>query len=301
MGVVTDYLKDIKFQNIIDLFLETKMYDYLFPFLLFYAILYTVLQKVKIFQKDGAPMKSVIVIISFIISLIGVIFPINDKDQTVSDFLMVFFPHISTITILMLSLFLIATLMNKNFLDFFSEHRTNSYSHMALLIIAFGTMLFYMGIFVGFWDYDIMDVNSQWSFILAVASLIISIVLIAVESYVFGFILLISLFSFIYQGGDGNFLKHLFDPVILICAIFLGLFSWLNKNDEDEIKRLEREIAKSEKTLKEDFKKQFELDDYYDYNDSRIYPISKKSLDSKKERLEELKKKLEKSKKKQKG
>lgn len=294
MGVVTDYLKDIKFQDLIDIFLETQMYEYLFPFLLFYAILYTVLQKIKIFQKDKKPIKSVIVVVSFIVSLIGVIYPINDENQKLSDFLMVFFPHISTLTILMLSLFLIATLMNKNFLDFFSEHRANSYSHMAILIIAFGTMLFYMGIFVGFWDYDIMNASSQWNFILAVAALIISIVLIAVGSYVFGFILLVSLLSFIYQGGDGNFLKHLFDPVVFMIAIFLGLFSWLNSNDEDEIKKLEREIKESEENLLKDYKKQFELDDNYDYNNSRIYPIIKKSLEAKKEKLAKLKEKTNK-------
>ncbi len=278
MSEILDLISKVNFYDIINLFIDTNMYKYLFPFLLFYATLYSILPQIKIFRRKvknnpdkTEPIKPIIIVVSFIVSLISVVFPVNDKGETLADFLMVFFPNVSTLTIGILCLFLVSTLLGKNFLDFFSNYTLNSYSHMVLLIIGFGSMLFYIGNFIGWWNYDLYDASEQWTFILMIGILIVSIILLSFKQFSLGGLLLFVFISYLYKGGTGTAEDYIIDPFLFIIFLFLVLFSWVNSDDEESIKKLDKKIRDLNKDIEK--YKDLKLGDNYDYTKSRIYPI----------------------------
>lgn len=297
MGQFLDYIRELDFYELHEILISTEAYRYFFPLLLLYAILYTVLSQVGIFRKTDPtdsnktqPRKPIIVAVSISISVIATIYPINEQGETIGDFLVVFFPNISALTMGLLGLFLVSTLMGKNFLDFFGDHVANSYAQMAIFLIGLGSVLFFIGNAAGFWNYNVMDPGSQWNFILMIGLLVLGIVLIALKIYAVGIILLLVDVAYLANHGNNNILEYIFDPFIFMIAIFLILFTWVSSGDKDEEAELEEKIKKQEEELKK-YSDAPKLDENYDYNYSRIYPILKSAYDSNKKKLDKIKKK----------
>ena len=58
MASISDFFSDINLFDFVETLVDGQFFDVVFPFLLVYAILFTVLQRVKIFQnKRGEPFK----------------------------------------------------------------------------------------------------------------------------------------------------------------------------------------------------------------------------------------------------
>ncbi len=254
MSLITDFISNINFYEIKDVMLNTGMYQYLLPFLLMYAILYTVLPFAKIFKKKKGDKevvrKKIVILVSLIISLTVAVYPINDNGDTVFVFIKAFFPSVSTITIGLLGLYLVNSLLGKHFLDFFGGmNRSNAYAYFAVVILMFGSMIFFLGIAAGFWDYNILDPRSQWNFAVIIGLLILSIIFLAIGLYAYGVILLLVFATFVYNYGNANVLELIFDPFIFIISLVIILFSWVNSG-EDPIKELEKSLKGQEKSLR---------------------------------------------------
>jgi hypothetical protein len=218
----------------------SNYFEFLFPFLLFFAVIFTVLQKIKIFQNDkGEPKKPVIFIITIAISWYSITFDLG-TGYKVSDLLIMMFPNISTLTILVLTLYVVGALFGKNFFKGLFRKDHSAYFHIAIGTIAFSAVLFYVGIAMGFWNYDYLNPSSYWNFVLAIAFLIMGIVFLLIGMPGIGLILLIVLGIFIYNYGEGNILEYFIDPVIFILLLVIFLFNWVLKEDKDKVKELEK-------------------------------------------------------------
>jgi len=235
MGYATNIITEIDFNQIITYLKNNSFLKYLFPFLLLYSLLYVILSNIKLFKtKEKKPLKSVITIISLVISIIGTIIPISNTGRNLGDFISSFFPNVSAIGIFLLTIFIISSMLGKNFLDFFSSPSENSFAHFIILFISFGAMLFYLGIYAGLWNYDSLNPNEQWNFYLAVSFVIIGIILIILKSYTIGTILLLTTIVYISNGANSNILSYLFDPIVFIVAIIFILLNWIQEPNKDK-------------------------------------------------------------------
>ena len=119
MSAVADFFDNIEFYDVIDILVEGGWYHYLFPFLLVYAIVLTILNRAKIFEKS----KPTRVIIALVFALFSIAFPITDSNCyasgysgitpgcTLGDFMVVLFPGVTAFTIGVLALYIVAAMM----------------------------------------------------------------------------------------------------------------------------------------------------------------------------------------------
>lgn len=132
MSSLSDWLGDFDFYyDLIDPLIENGWYAYLFPFLLVYAIVLTILTNVPMFR-DHKPVR---VIIALVFALFAIAFPISDGDCdtyygggfissgcTLGDFMMVLFPGVTAFTIGILALYIVAAMMGLNLMEFFGNN-----------------------------------------------------------------------------------------------------------------------------------------------------------------------------------
>lgn len=130
MSQITDFFSDIEFYDIIQVLLEGGWYHYLFPFLLIYAVVLTILNKADIFKKN----KATRVIIALVFALFAVAFPITDNNCyasgyggitpgcTVGDFMVVLFPGVTAFTIGILALYIVAAILGVDLMRILGEN-----------------------------------------------------------------------------------------------------------------------------------------------------------------------------------
>lgn len=248
---IGDLIGSINFFDIHKVFLDNAYYDIFFPFLLVFAITFTILQKVSIFKnKKDKPIKPVIMIVSLITTFFGVSFEIS-PGQTVGTLLMVMIPNISTITMGVLTLYIVGAILGQDFFRGLLEKDTSAYLYFAVGAIGLGAVVFYVGISMGFWNYNALDPNSYWNVVLAVAIFILTIVFLIIGMLVPALILGLVFAAFIYNSGEGNILELFIDPVIFVFVIFLFFISWMNSSDTKLSKKekLAKELKESEESI----------------------------------------------------
>lgn len=279
-STIGDIFRELDFNEYHQILLDNSYYDVLFPFLLVFAVLYTVLslERVKLFRskKTNEPYKSVIFIVSFILSYFGVSFEISDGYNLGSLFMMMF-PNISALTMGILALYVVGSILGKDFFRGLFDKDHGAYAHFAIGVIGLGAIVFYLGIVFGLWDYNYLDPQSYWNIVIAVALLIMGVVFMIIGLFVPGAIMLLVLGTFIYNYGDGNILEYFIDPVIFIAIIVIGFVSWLGK-DKNPKERLRSSLIDSERSI------QKYIDEYRKEHgreprtyDSKIYDIMEKS------------------------
>lgn len=130
MGTLSDILEEVDFQNdIIEPLVDNGWYDFVFPFLMIYAILITILSQVPMFKDK----KGIRVVIALVFSLFAVAFPITDNSCpsasglsvsdgcTIGDFLIVLFPGVTALSIAILALYIAAAMMGLDLMKFFND------------------------------------------------------------------------------------------------------------------------------------------------------------------------------------
>jgi hypothetical protein len=276
---ISDVITEFDFNELHQVFLDGSYYDLLFPFLLFYALLFTVLGKVGIFQKKetGEPNKPIIVLISLVVSFFGVSFK-TGSGMSVGDLLMVMFPDISALTIGILMLYLIGSLLGKDFFTGVFRKDHSAYLYMAIGVIGLGTVIYYVGIALFDWNMNPLDFESKWNVILAIAILIMGVVFLFIDLVPIGILFLFVFFAYVYNYGDGNVLEYFIDPVVFIIVIFISLFAWVNGDNRTEKQKLQKKIDEAKLNLK----------DYGD-NKSVIRDIIEEGLASNEAKLKKLK------------
>lgn len=272
VSFLDDFFSSLNFYDLMNYLNDSNFYSLLFPFLLAFVLFHTALSRVKIFQNKNnqKPINSVISIISIVASFYGVTYE-TSNGHNVGELLAAMFPNISALTIGLLALYVVGSMLGKDFFKGVFRKDHTAYLYLSFGVIGFGAVIFYVGIVMGFWDYGYYDVGSYWSFIIAIALLIMGIVFLFLDMIGIG-VLFLSIFGlFVYNYGEGNILSYFIDPIVFIVFVVIILFSWLN-SDSDKKKSLAKSINDHESS--DDFSKN--LKDY----DSRINDISDQSYKS---------------------
>jgi len=249
MSTIGNFLTSINFFELQNTFLENSYYDILFPFLLVFALLYSVLGNIKLFQskKTKKPYKSAVFIVSLITSFYGISFE-TSPGYSVGKLMMMLFPNISALTIGILTIYIVGAILGKDFFKGLFSKKHSSWIYMTTGGIGLGAVLFYVGIAMGFWQYDIIDQTSYWNFIIAAFLLILGIVFLSVGLGGVGILFLFVFGSFVYNYGQGNILEYFIDPFVFIIVIVIILLSWLNSNKEEKTK-LRNDLLEAEKNI----------------------------------------------------
>jgi len=169
---------------------------------------------------------------------------------------MVMFPNISAITIGILTLYLVAAILGRDFFKGLFNKEHGGYMYIAAGVIGLGSVIFYVGISMGFWDMNPLDSKSQWNVILAVAFLILGILFLVIDMVPFGILLLLVFSAYVYGGNNGDsILQYFIDPVIFIVLLIVTLMSWINtdSNRKDILLEGIESNKKSLKRYKEDY------------------------------------------------
>jgi uncharacterized membrane protein YfcA len=136
MSKLTDYIRDTNIGELLTVLFDSNYYEILFPFLLSFALFYTVLGNVKIFKykkgkKQGEPIKPVIFIISVIVSYYGISFEMPGGNS-IGNLLMMLFPNISALTIGILGLYIVGSIFAKNFFSGLFDPKNSSFIFLTI-------------------------------------------------------------------------------------------------------------------------------------------------------------------------
>lgn len=253
---IAQIFRELNFNEYHRILLQNSYYDVLFPFLLVFAVLYSVLlsKKIKIFHnKKGEPYSAVVFVISGIVSFYGVSFE-TSPGRNVGSLMMTMFPNISALTMGILMLYIIGAMLGKSFFHGMFSKKWDSIVFMVVGGIGLGAVIFYTGIAMGFWNYNPLDALSYWNVVLAVFFLILGIVFMVVDYVPLG-ILFLSIFGiFVFNYGEGNILELFIDPVVFIVFIIIVLLMWMNSDKEHKFfvrRDLNDEIRQKEAYEKE--------------------------------------------------
>lgn len=269
---IGDIFRELDFYEYHQIFLSSNYYEVLFPFLLLFAVYYSVLSSKKLTffksKNTGKPFSSVISIISLVVSFYSVNFQISDE-HTIATLMMMLFPNISALTIAILTFYIVGAILGKDFFKGVFDKKNTAFLYIAIGGIGLGAVLYYVGIAMGFWDFDPFDAGSRWNFILALFFLILGITFLFIDMAAIGILLLLVFGAYVVNSGDELVLSYFVDPVVFIIIIIILLLAWLNSEGEDK-GMLAKKLRDSENTLAEFEKKNGRKPD--DYN-ARIYDI----------------------------
>jgi hypothetical protein len=288
MSDLIDVIGNANISDLLVVFFDSGYYEFFFPFLLSFALFYAILCHVKIFQHkkgsmQGKPVKSVIIVISFVVSYYAVSFEISEGN-TLGSLLMMLFPNISALTIGILSLYIVGAIFAKNFFSGLFDKSNSAILYLLVGGIGLGSVVYYTGIAMGFWDnYPITNIG-LWNTIFAVLFLVLGIVFLLIGMVPFAIIFLYVLIAFMLNYSvTESILKLFIDPVVFILTIVGLSLSWMNSND------LEYHEKKYKKML-EKYERDFGGKNIQPY-DNRIHDILESSMKNKKKYIDKLKNK----------
>ena len=274
VNTISDIFYELDFVQYHRVFLDNSYYEILFPFLLSFAILYTILGKVSLFQnkKTRQPMKPIVFVVSLVVSWFGVGFE-TSSGYNVGKLLMMMFPNISALTMGILCLYIVGAILGKNFFKEIFSRSHGAYIYFAIGAIGLGAVVYYWGIVMGLWNFDPLDAQSYWNVVIAVGLLVLGITLIVIGFLGYGIVLLFVFGAYVYSYGEGNILEYFIDPFVFIAIIVILLLTWLG-SDRNEKDKLKAELNDTYFSLQTS-EKQFGKDPYK----SRIYDIQRDNFD----------------------
>ena len=193
---ISDFLTEMDFADFFGDLEHYGWFHYVFPFLLVYALVFTILNQVDIFKDK----KSVKVIIAVVIGLFAIAFPISDESScgvynsnvtsgcTLGDLMISLFPGVTAFTMGILALYIVAAMLGVDLVSFLGNRPGDQ---KIIKYIAGGIGLLVVGYYFarGFgWD-----------------------------------------------GFDGSGLEEFFkDPLLYILVVFGLLFWYMSKDDSPE-------------------------------------------------------------------
>ncbi len=265
----SEWISEVNFFNFIQTLIDGQYFDLVFPFLLVYAILISILPRAKLFEnKEGKTNKKMIILVSLIISIFGVTIPLP-TGFTIGMYLALLFPNISTLTIGVLMLYIIGGIAGVDIFKGIFKKDHNAYLFFIIGAIGLGAVVFYSGIVLGFWSYDVYDKLALWNVTLALGLGILGIVLLIAGQIAFGILLLFVVITFILGDQEKSILYSFVDPVIFIVVVFIILLI-VSTSDSDKKRKLAKTLKDAEKT-REDYTKLYsgKPKDF----DSRVFDI----------------------------
>ena len=214
---LSDWLREMDFR---DFFFDLEDYGwfhYVFPFLLVYAVVFTILNQVELFE-DRKPVK---VIIALVFALFAVAFPISDESScgvynstysvtggcTIGDLMISLFPGITAFTLGILALYIVAAMLGVDLVSILGDR----YSDQRIVRYILGGL---------------------------------------------GLLVVIYYFArgFGFDGLDGSWLEDFFTDPLLYVLIVFGLFFWYLSRDEDS-KEAKRRRKRRDKRREEEFER----------------------------------------------
>lgn len=249
MESVIDSLSQGSIVELLRVLIDAQYFEVLFPFLLLFALYFHVLQKILGRKGPRLFAKSTSFIIALVVSFYSVAFKFP-SGYSVADLMMFVFPNISSISVAILAVYVVGSILGKDFFKGMFRKDFNTYSIYFFAALAVGSVIYYGGIVIGFWNFEPYDSSALFSVILSISFLILSVVFLIIGWFVLGSILLYTAVSFFYNQGSVSITSLLFDPYLFILFIFIGLMSWLFKSDEDVEKKINRDMRKQEKTMR---------------------------------------------------
>ena len=200
MGRVSDFFSDIDFGEFIGALYDNGWYEVVFPFMLVYAVVFTILNQVAIFE-DKKPVK---VIVALVFAFFSVTFPIAEgpiscgfgagsttlhSDISLGDFMACLFPGVTAFTMVVLALYIVAAMLGVDLADFFGDgKKPNKITYILGAIGVFVVGYYYAR---GF-GWDGFEGSDNWLW------------------------------------GDNGVL---FDPFLYVLIVFVGFFYWVTKDD----------------------------------------------------------------------
>ncbi len=159
-GPVEDFLSDVDFESVLNIFKDGGWFQYFFPFLLVYAIVLTILEKVKIFEdSDDKSKKPIRIVIATVFSLVSVAFPVNDSGVTLGDVINQLFPGVSVFAMGILGLYIITAMMGSDLFKFLdgTDEEKNKYIKWTIGGLGVIWVVAYFGDAMGFFEGDLSD------------------------------------------------------------------------------------------------------------------------------------------------
>lgn len=153
MGKIGEMLRDVDFQTFINDLNQGGWFQYVFPFMLVYAVVLTILNQVKVFEDR----KSVKVIVAMIFALFAIAFPISDNTScglstntwaqtdgacTLGDMMMTLFPGVTAFTLAILALYIVAAMLGVDLMHFFGNNQKDNWLRyvlgaLGILVVAY--------------------------------------------------------------------------------------------------------------------------------------------------------------------
>lgn len=204
---LSDILRDINFQSFFGDLQQYGWFQYVFPFLLVYSIVFTILNQVELFR-DKKPVK---VIVAAVFGLFAIAFPLNQgacsygfsnsSGCTLGDLMMLLFPKVTALTMGILCLYIIAAMLGVDLVEFLGKDNDNNavirYSLGAIGLLIVG---YYFGIGMDWWS---SDFKNLW------------------------------------------LIEFISDPLLWVIVVFAFFFWYISKDEDDEdTRKLAKDMAK---------------------------------------------------------
>lgn len=173
MGSITEELANINLADFIDALFEGGWFEYVFPFMLVYAIVLTILNNVPMFKER----KSVRVIIALVVALFAIAFPITGDFQscqvnnsithsggceTLGSLMMSLFPGVTAFSVGVLALYIVASMLGVDLMKFFGDdEKSNEYLKWILGALGLFVVVYYYARGFGWEGFDGSD-NWLW-------------------------------------------------------------------------------------------------------------------------------------------
>ncbi len=205
-NVILDSLSEVDFADFFFDLEQFGWFHYVFPFLLVYAIVLTILNQVEIFKKN----KSVRVIIALVFALFSVAFPISDGyceysqtggACTIGDLMISLFPGVTAFSLGVLALYIVAAMLGVDLTEFISKDKPNVV-HYVLGGIGTIFVIYYFGRGFGWFD---------------------------------GY----------GSASDFWLVRLLYDPLFYILIVFGLIFWWVSKEDNHDSDVIKKEVTET--------------------------------------------------------
>ena len=282
----------VDFYYITNLIFSTSAHTYIFPFLLLYGLVFTILSsdKITIFRnKNGVLMKKVVIIISFIFASFGSVIEIGEG-KNLASFMEILFPNVTTIGLLILALYLVGSSLGYDFFRGIYRKDTTAYIIIFFVLLVFGISFFIFLDYTNLLNFSDMSSNSMFLFAFFLGTFIVGIVLVVLKIFDFaiGFIIASITFGITFVNGK-DFVEAFQNPILIIGIIFTFLFSWLNspQTKEEKIKHHSEVLEDTKEMLSSIEKDKYKGEKPEDYKDL-IYDIVDGVMKRQQENLEKL-------------
>jgi hypothetical protein len=148
MGALSDFLSSADFFGFIINLQNGGWFEFAFPFLLVYAIVFTILEKVDLFTNK----KPVRIIISVIFAFFAIAYPISQSNQTLGQLLMALFPGITAFSMGILALYIVIAMLGVDLTKFFGDESENNKIVVGILgALGVFVVIYYYGVGFGWW------------------------------------------------------------------------------------------------------------------------------------------------------